>query len=138
MLHTRVRLTASTGLTGSWVEYSSAPGRGITDIGAGAAGATDAASMADEALLADAALSADVVLLAVAGLRAVRLAVSTAALAVDFTAPGMRRSTVAAVGSTVVAVGSTVVAVVVVDTPVADTVAAGTGKGRLTRVYPEA
>ena len=89
---------------------SSAPDRGITDIGAGADGAragADAGSSVAVGLWVDAASLAD------ADMRAVRLAAFTVASAVDFMAALWP---MVGAGSTVAAVDSTVVAGTVADT----------------------
>ena len=88
---TLARLMATTGLAGSRVECSSAPGRGITDTGAGADGvlAGDVAIMAMAAGAmgtAAVAMATDVDSLADAALHVVRLAASTGQLVVGFMA----------------------------------------------------
>ena len=93
---TRVRLTATTDLVGLPVECSSAPGRGTTDTGAGAAGVqaiTDAQGMVVAItaveVITDAAVMVraitDVQAMVDAVLHAVQGAATVAALAVGFT-----------------------------------------------------
>jgi hypothetical protein len=88
--HTPVRLTATTGLTGLSVERSWAPGRGMADITAGAAG-VGAITVAEAMVLDIPVAEAGVTVAAPqptvgAVLRAVQGAATVAAPVVDFTA----------------------------------------------------
>jgi hypothetical protein len=132
------RPMATTGLAGSRVECSSAPGRGITDTGAEADGvlAGDMATMAmaagDMATVAEATATA-VDTSAEAAMHVVRPVASTGQLAVGFIAAlwpiAVAASTVvvAVVGSMVAVAGSTAAA--------ADTLAVGTGKRGVIGVF---
>jgi hypothetical protein len=93
----RARPTATMDLAGLWVEFSSAPGRGIADTGAGAGGATAAVAGATAAeagaiAVAAGAMAAGAIraqptvdeVLLVADFMVAREGVSTVADTVDF------------------------------------------------------
>ena len=115
-----VRLTATTGLTGSSVASSSAPAPGTTAITGGASTVADftaAATMADEvttagaAIMADTGITAGAAIMAVAETTAVVATMAGAAATMDtvvMEAAGSHRA--AAVGSTAAVAGFTAAA----------------------------